>query len=100
MYWSVEGNKRSRFGFPELLAGAAGSRFPVLHFDRWHMHAFVTQLYGHKTFRVFAPDQMQYLYVREQYPQYISAIPNVIDVDPAEYLLFQQAKYEDLFLNP
>lgn len=47
---------------PELYIGGAGAKFPVLHYDEFHLHAFLMQLYGEKEYLVYAPDQLQYMY--------------------------------------
>jgi hypothetical protein len=31
---------------PEILLGGKGASFHVLHYDKNHLHAFVSQLYG------------------------------------------------------
>lgn len=52
----------TREGFPELLIGGKGGRFPVLHYDGWYTHAFITQLCGDKEFTLYPPEQAEYLY--------------------------------------
>lgn len=55
-----------REGFPELLIGGKGGQFPVLHYDGWYTHAFITQLYGDKEFTLYPPEQVKYLYPMEK----------------------------------
>jgi hypothetical protein len=59
---AVPGSKGARNGYPELLIGGRGSRFPFLHYDKFGIHAFITQIYGDKEFTLFAPEQTPYLY--------------------------------------
>ena len=47
---------------PELYIGGAGAKFPVLHYDQFHLHAFLMQLYGDKEYLVYAPNQLNYMY--------------------------------------
>ena len=46
----------------EILLGGRGAGFHVLHYDKDHLHAFVSQLYGDKEFFLYAPDQTERLY--------------------------------------
>ena len=46
----------------ELYIGGAGAKFPVLHYDQFHLHAFLMQLQGEKEYLVYAPDQLEYMY--------------------------------------
>ena len=41
----------------EAYIGGRGARFPRIHYDGWHTHAFLMQLYGDKEYVAFAPDQ-------------------------------------------
>jgi hypothetical protein len=56
---------RSRLhsGSPELYIGGSGAKFPFLHFDSYHTHAFLAQVYGIKEYTAFSPDQTPYIYV-------------------------------------
>jgi histone arginine demethylase JMJD6 len=56
-----------RDGFVELLIGGKGTCFPVLHYDGFHMHTFVTQIRGDKEFYFISPDQTKNLYVENAY---------------------------------
>ena len=46
----------------ELYIGGTGAKFPVLHYDVLHLHAFLMQLYGEKEYLAYAPDQLKYMY--------------------------------------
>src|SRR5258708_22272265 len=50
--------------FPELYIGGKGARFPVLHYDGLHTHAFLMQIQGVKEYIGFAPEQTPYMYSR------------------------------------
>jgi hypothetical protein len=92
---------RSRLhnGSAELYIGGAGGRFPFLHFDSWHTHAFLCQLYGRKEFTAYAPDQTPYLYVRpDRYNQ--SLIPDIENPDCEKYPLFAHARAVRFYLDP
>src|SRR6266853_1815767 len=56
---------RSRLhdGSPELYIGGSGAKFPFLHFDSYHTHAFLAQIYGTKEYTAFSADQTPYIYV-------------------------------------
>jgi histone arginine demethylase JMJD6 len=54
--WKIYG------GVPELLIGGAGAGFPYLHYDEYHLHAFITQIVGGKDFVMFDPADTPYLY--------------------------------------
>lgn len=84
---------RSRLhgGSSELYIGGRGGKFPFLHFDGWHTHAFLCQIYGTKEFTAYAPDQTPYIYVDHSgYNR--SAIPDIENVDHGKFPLFAQAK--------
>lgn len=50
---------------PEILLGGRGAGFHVLHYDKDHLHAFISQLYGPKDVFIFSPDQTDRLYPKE-----------------------------------
>ncbi len=92
---------RSRLhnGSAELYIGGAGGKFPFLHFDSWHTHAFLCQLYGRKEFTAYAPDQAPYLYVRpDRYNQ--SVIADIENPDHEKYPLFVRAQQMRFYLDP
>ena len=43
-------HSRLHNGSPELYIGGSGAKFPFLHFDSYHTHAFLTQIYGTKEY--------------------------------------------------
>ena len=50
------------FTYVELYIGGTGARFPVLHYDGLHTHAFLMQLEGVKEYVAFSPDQAPLMY--------------------------------------
>lgn len=64
---------------PELYIGGKGARFPVLHYDGLHTHAFLMQIQGVKEYIGFAPDQTPYMYGRVGPEQ-----PNISDINDME----------------
>jgi len=90
-------------GSPELYIGGSGGKFPYLHWDALHTHAFICQVYGTKEFTCFMPDQTPYLYVRadranavqigdienpdyEKFPLFAKATPMRFCIEPGEFL--------------
>jgi len=92
---------RSRLhdGSPELYIGGKGAKFPFLHFDSYHTHAFLTQIYGVKEYTAFTEDQTHLLYVKPN--QYnASQIPDIENPDLAKFPLFAQAVPIRFLLHP
>jgi histone arginine demethylase JMJD6 len=87
--------------FPELYIGGKGARFPVLHYDGLHTHAFLMQIQGVKEYIGFAPDQTPYMYGRVGPEQ-----PNISDINDMEnwdtnrFGLFGNAKGVRFTLHP
>jgi histone arginine demethylase JMJD6 len=82
----------------EIFLGGPGGRFPYLHYDLMHQHAWITQLHGDKEFTVYAPDQEPFLYVNPDQP-WQSSIENHHDPDFARYPLFRQARAQKLIVH-
>ena len=91
----------SKLGFPELVIGALNKGVPVLHFDRGHEHALITQIVGRKEFLLFPPEDGQYLYLPDpesnrsdiqdpwnpdlsEYPDFAKTHPQSVVVSPGE----------------
>jgi hypothetical protein len=53
---------------PEILLGGRGAGFDLLHFDKDHLHAFISQFYGEKELFFFGPDQTPHLYPLDTAP--------------------------------
>ena len=80
----------------ELYIGGAGGKFPVLHFDTWHIYTFLSQIYGVKKYTLFAPEQTPFLYTQGNQSQ----IDNLENPDLRKYPLFAQATPIQLELHP
>ena len=92
---------RSRLhnGSPELYIGGRGAKFPFLHFDSYHTHAFLAQIYGTKEYTAFTADQTPWLYVRpDQYNA--SQIPDIENPDLGRFPLFAKAVPMRFHLHP
>ena len=88
----------------EIYIGGAGARFPILHYDGFHTHAWLMQICGTKRYVVYPPDQTELLYPRtgievnkssisdlanpdlERFPLFARATPTVFDLRPGETL--------------
>jgi hypothetical protein len=74
----------------ELYIGGAGMRFPVLHCDGYHTHAFICHIYGSKEFIAFSPDQTPFMYpVKGE--ETVCPIEDVEKPDLVKYPLFAKA---------
>jgi hypothetical protein len=83
----------------EIFFGGAGGRFPYLHYDVLHLHAWITQLHGDKEFILYAPDQAPFLYVDAEVP-WQSCIRNHHQPDYARYPLLRHARAQTIVLRP
>lgn len=79
-----------REGIVELLIGGKGTCFPVLHYDGFHMHTFVTQIRGDKEFYFIPPDQTKYLYVENKFSN--KSPVSFFKPDYDKYPLFKNVK--------
>ena len=75
----------------EAYIGGSGAKFPILHYDGLHTHAFLMQLYGVKEYVVFPPDQSRYFYPRAETAN-VTSILDIENVDLARFPLFAQAR--------
>jgi histone arginine demethylase JMJD6 len=90
----------------EAYIGGEGAQFPTLHYDNWHTHAFLMQLYGDKEYLAFSPDQTQFLYPRPGLERNKSQIDDMLEpnrekfplLDEAEGLRFELHAGETLFV--
>jgi hypothetical protein len=83
----------------EAYIGGSGAKFPVLHYDGLHTHAFLMQLYGVKEYLVFPPDQSRCFYPRADISANTS-IPDIENVDLSRFPLFAQAEGSRFELHP
>ncbi|MDX6690370.1 MAG: hypothetical protein QOG15_1827, partial [Solirubrobacteraceae bacterium] len=91
---------RQRHAYVELYIGGQGAQFPVLHYDGWHTHAFLMQLYGDKEYIVFAPDQTPRMYPRDGVELNKSRIADVLEPDLEAFPLFDEAEGVRFRLHP
>jgi hypothetical protein len=82
----------------EIFFGGPGGKFPYLHYDVMHQHAWITQLHGDKEFTLYTPDQDKFLYVNPDEP-WQSLIENHQDADYARYPLFAQARPQKVIVH-
>ncbi len=83
----------------ELYIGGRGGRFPLLHWDGIHTHAFLMQIFGRKQFFVFGPEQTPFMYPRHEIPN-ASEITDVEHPDLARFPLFAHATPSVFVLEP
>jgi histone arginine demethylase JMJD6 len=82
--------KRGNWGSAtELFIGGRGGKFPYLHLDYYHLHAWITQLYGEKRFTIFPKGQDHLLYPKADDP-WRSDI-NIFQPDVHKYPKFREA---------
>jgi len=86
-------------GRAELYIGGRGGKFPVLHYDSWHIHTFLCQVYGTKEYTLFPPDQGAFLYRSDYHTSSIS-VDDIDNVDLKKYPLFAKATPIRLLLQP
>jgi Cupin-like domain len=79
------------FTYVELYIGGTGAKFPVLHYDGLHTHAFLMQLEGVKEYVAFPPAQSPLMYAGEGEKENKSAVDNVEAPDPARFPKFCDA---------
>lgn len=84
----------------EVYIGGRGARFPVLHYDGFHTHAFLMQLYGDKEYIAFSPAQTPLMYPQDDPAANRSRIDDVLQPDRAAFPLFDQAEGLRFELHP
>lgn len=84
----------------EIFIGGAGARFPTLHYDGFHTHAWLMQIYGTKRYVVYPPDQTEFLYPREGEEVNKSSIADLDHPDLARFPLFARATPTVFDLHP
>ena len=75
----------------ELFFGGRKAKFPYLHYDYFHVHTWVNQLYGRKTFVLYPPDDAACLYPRADEP-WQSSIADIDAPDLARFPRFALAR--------
>ena len=89
-------NSRLHGGNCELYIGGTGGKFPVLHFDTWHIHTFLSQICGIKEYTIYAPEDSAYLYPNMN----TSRVGDIDNVDLNKFPLFAKATRIRFCLNP
>jgi Cupin-like domain len=84
----------------EVYIGGRGARFPVLHFDGLHTHAFLMQLHGDKEYIVFSPEQTGYMYPKDGAGSNLSLIDDVLEPDLDAFPLYNRAEGKRFELHP
>jgi histone arginine demethylase JMJD6 len=84
----------------EVFIGGRGARFPVLHYDVWHMHAFLSQIHGEKEVVLFAPEDGRYLYPRDGRYANHSMVDDIDHPDLERFPLFVRAQPWRCTLGP
>lgn len=100
--WTSSALIPSRLNFSmrdfELLIGGPGSKFRTLHQDANHVHAFVFQIVGKKSFYLFPPKMRRYLYPDPELPN-LSPIDPYVAPDFERYPLYEQAEGVEVTVN-
>lgn len=86
-------------GLLELLICGAGGVFPTLHYDTYHLHAFIVQICGEKEFTLFSPDQSRYLYPNPR-QRNNSLLGDLTCVDTLRHPEFLKARAEVEVVKP
>jgi histone arginine demethylase JMJD6 len=88
-----------RLSAHEIYIGGEGTKFPSLHFDGFHTHAFINHIYGRKEFIAYSPNQSGYMYPKTSLPN-VSRLNDVEHPDLSKYPLFSQAVPIKFYLEP
>lgn len=84
----------------EIYFGGHGTRFPMLHFDGLHTHAFLMEIHGRKQFWCYAPDQAPLMYPRDGLEKNRSMVNDVEHPDLERFPLFAEAVGVKFVLEP
>jgi histone arginine demethylase JMJD6 len=79
------------FTYVELYIGGTGARFPVLHYDGLHTHAFLMQLEGVKEYVAFPPSQSPLMYAGQGERENKSDVDNIETPDLTRFPKFVEA---------
>lgn len=83
----------------EIFFGSPGAQFPYVHYDYMSLHAYITQLYGHKEFTVIPPDQTPYVYPKPD-NTWVSEVNDIRNPDLEKYPLFAKATPVTFVVGP
>ncbi len=79
------------FTYVELYIGGTGAKFPTLHYDGLHTHAFLMQLEGVKEYVAFPPSQSPLMYAGQGARENKSDVDNIEAPDMARFAKFAGA---------
>jgi histone arginine demethylase JMJD6 len=83
----------------EVFLGGTGGSFPSAHTDYYHLHAWITMIFGRKEFWVFATDRNENMYPEP--PDYWrSSVPNIFEPDYEKYPLMRNVRAIRAELGP
>lgn len=88
-----------QYGLLELLICGAGGVFPNLHYDAYHLHAFVVQICGAKEFTLYSPAQTPHLYPNPR-QRNMSLMGDMRSVDLLKFPDFAKARPERVVVEP
>jgi len=89
------------FTYVELYIGGTGAKFPVLHYDGLHTHAFLMQLEGVKEYVAFPPEQAPLMYAgKDAAHENKSAVDNIETPDLTRFPKFCGASGFRFKLHP
>ena len=91
---------RASLTYVELYIGGRGAKFPVLHYDGLHTHAYLMQLQGIKEYIVYPPDQTPYMYPGKNGLESNSAVDDAEKGDHNRFPLFAKAHGRRFQLYP
>jgi histone arginine demethylase JMJD6 len=91
---------RRRLSSVEVYIGGEGARFPTLHYDNLHTHAFLMQLFGDKEYIAFSPSQTAYMYPGAGVEKNKSQVDDVVKPDLGRFPLFGRAEGVRFELHP
>jgi len=74
----------------DIFIGGRGCSFPFLHYDMLNSHAFLSQIYGDKSFVLYSPEQTKWLYRSTEAPNR-SLVDNAMEPDLGKFPLLKKA---------
>ncbi|MFO0807201.1 MAG: cupin-like domain-containing protein [Gemmataceae bacterium] len=83
----------------EIFIGGKDAGFPFLHWDEYHYHAFVAQVYGRKKFFIYSPAQSPVMYPTAD-RAYVSSVRDVEHPDLMRFPRFAEARPLTTILEP
>jgi hypothetical protein len=87
----MPGHYKRPDGFLKLLIGGVGGEFPLMHYDSDNAHALITEVYGHKEFVLFAPEDTPYVYPAPTPDSPVASVNNLDNPDLERFPLFVNA---------